>query len=222
MAALEADRRRRVARQAAAADRARVVSRVDQQMVREAEQPLRERAVERPRHRVDGRVAVRVQVGPPRVADEQRVAGEHEPGLVAPGVVRHQVRVMRGRVTRRRDRLELGVAELDRVAVGERDVVEVHAGALGEVRGRAVRSTSSGSPETWSACTCVSSTATIGIPWPSAMRTYSSTRSACGSTTANRSFVLQPNTYEAHAESSFRTWRKNMLAKLSRVRLNSK
>jgi hypothetical protein len=44
---------------------------------------------------------------------------------------------MCGRVTRRRDRLKLGVAELDRVAVGERDVAEVHVGALGQVRGRA-------------------------------------------------------------------------------------
>ena len=44
---------------------------------------------------------------------------------------------MRGRVTRRRDRLDLRVAELDRVAIGERDVAEVHAGALGQVRGRA-------------------------------------------------------------------------------------
>src|SRR5215217_3396098 len=34
--------------------------------------------------------------------------------------------------------------------------------------------------------------------------------------------VLQPNRYEAQAVASLRSWRKNMLAKLSRVRLNSK
>ena len=53
-----------------------------------------------------------------------------------------------------------------------------------------MRSTSSGRPETWSACTCVSSTATIGMPCASASATYSSTRSTCGSTTAKLALAL--------------------------------
>ena len=64
---------------------------------------------------------------------------------------------MRRRVPGRRDRLDLGVAELHDLAVGER--------RDGRTRRRRrpagsavapVRSTSAGSPETWSACTCVS------------------------------------------------------------------
>ena len=47
------------------------------------------------------------------------------------------VGVMGGRVTRRRDRGHDRVAELDHVTVGERDVLELDAGAGGEVGGRA-------------------------------------------------------------------------------------
>ena len=52
------------------------------------------------------------------------------------------------RVTGRRDRPDLGVAEHDHLVVGERVMGELDAGALGEVRGRAGAPTSSGSPET--------------------------------------------------------------------------
>ena len=52
-------------------------------MVGQRQQPLGQRAVERARHLLDGVLAVGVQVGPAGVADEQRVAGQHEPRLVA-------------------------------------------------------------------------------------------------------------------------------------------
>src|SRR5215203_3803794 len=79
VAALEPDRRGGIGRQSAAADRAGVVRRVEQQVIRQAEQPLGERAVQRPRHRLHGHGAVRVQVWPARVADQERIAGQHEP-----------------------------------------------------------------------------------------------------------------------------------------------
>ena len=63
---------------------------------------------------------------------------------------------MRAGVARRRDRLELGVAELDDLAVGERVMLELDARARGQVGGRAGALDERGSPETWSACTCVS------------------------------------------------------------------
>ena len=72
-----------------------------------------------------------------------------------------------------------------------------------------MRSTSSGSPETWSACTCVSSTATIGIPWPLASGDVvvdqvdvriDDRELACGSCSRSR--------YDAQAVSSLSSWRK--------------
>ena len=77
-----------------------------------------------------------VEVGAPDVADEQRVPGEHEPRVVYPSVVRNQIRVVRGGVTGRGDRLDLGVAELQRLAVGERMVVELDPRAGRQVGGR--------------------------------------------------------------------------------------
>ena len=111
--------------------------RVEHQVVGQRQQPLGQRAVERARHLLDRVLAVGVQVGAAGVADEQRVAGEHEPRLVAAGVVGDQVGVMGERVARRGDRLELGVAELDDLAVGERVMLELDPGALGQVGGRA-------------------------------------------------------------------------------------
>ena len=107
-------------------------------MVRQREQPLGQRAVERARHRLDGVLAVGVEVRAAGVADEQGVAGEHEPGLLAAGVVGDDVGVVRGRVAGRGQRLQLGVAEAHDLAVGQRVVVELDAGALGQV-GRGAR-----------------------------------------------------------------------------------
>ena len=134
VAALEADRRDRVGRQAAAADRAGVVRRVQHEVVGQRQQPLGQRAVQRARHLLDGVLAVGVQVGAAGVADQQRVAGQHEPRLVAARVVGDEVGVMRERVAGRGDRLHLGVAELDDLAVGERVMLELDAGALRQIR----------------------------------------------------------------------------------------
>ena len=82
-------------------------------------------------------VAVGVQVGPAGVADQERVAGQDHPRVVGSGVVGDQVGVMRLSVSGGRDRLELGVADVDDLAVCERVVVEVDARALRQVRGRA-------------------------------------------------------------------------------------
>ena len=87
-------------------------------------------------------------------------------------------------------------------------MVELDPAPSGRYAVAPVRATSSGSPETWSACRCVSSTATIAAPWASASAMYSSTRSTCGSTTANALWVLQPSRYDAQAVSSFSSCRK--------------
>ena len=65
--------------------------------------------------------------------------------------------MVRERVAGRRDRLDLGVAELDDLAVGERVVVELDAGAGRQVgASRRCARPAPACPETWSACTCVS------------------------------------------------------------------
>ena len=111
--------------------------RVQDEVVGQRQQPLGQRAVQRARHLLDGVLAVGVQVRAAGVADQQRVAGEHEPRLVAARVVGDQVGVVRERVPGRGDRLELGVAELDDLAVAQRMVLELDAGALGQVGRRA-------------------------------------------------------------------------------------
>ena len=131
------------------------------------------------------------------------------------------------------DRLDLRVAELDDLSVLERrDARTRRPRPPGRYAVAPVRATSSAMPETWSACTCVSSTATIGAPCASASAMYSSTRSTCGSTTAKFGCVVQPNRYDAHAVSSLSNCRKNTptsrrriherLDKLSTDLLNSK
>ena len=89
-------------------------------MVRQREQPLGQRAVERARHRLDRVIAVGVQIGPAGVADQQRVAGEHEPRLVRSPVIGHEIRVMGERVPRSGDRLQLRVAQRHDLSVGQR------------------------------------------------------------------------------------------------------
>ena len=73
-----------------------------------------------PRHLLDGLLAVGVKVGPTGVADQQGVAGEDHPGLLAAAVIGDQVGVVGGRVARGGDRLDHRVAELDLLAVRER------------------------------------------------------------------------------------------------------
>ena len=70
-------------------------------------------------------LAVGVEVRATDVADQKRVAGEHEPRVVDPRVVGDQVGVVCGGVAGRCQGLDLGVAELQGLAVGERLVVEL-------------------------------------------------------------------------------------------------
>ena len=58
---------------------------VEREVVGQRQQPLGQRAVQRARHRVDRVLGVGVQVGAAGVADEQCIAGEHEPRLVPRG-----------------------------------------------------------------------------------------------------------------------------------------
>ena len=70
-------------------------------------------------------IAVGVQVGSAGVADQQGVSGEHEPRVLAAGVVCDQVGVVRERMPRRRDRPDLGFPKLDGLAVGDRVMLEL-------------------------------------------------------------------------------------------------
>jgi hypothetical protein len=88
--------------------------------------------------RLTAHVARHVQVRTPDVADQQRVAAEHEPRLlVAAPPVGDEVRVVCRRMAGRRDRPHERVAELDDAVVRERDMLELHLRRLGEIRGRA-------------------------------------------------------------------------------------
>ena len=164
VAALEADRRDRVGRQAAAADRPGVVRGVEHEVVGQREQPLGQRPVQRcapsPR-RCASPWACRSGRPASPTSSASPVSTSH--GSSPRRVVGDQVGVVRERVARGRDRLDLGVAELDDLAVARaRDARSRPRRPRAGTRCAPVRSTSSGSPETWSACTCVSNTATIG------------------------------------------------------------
>jgi len=69
-----------------------------------------------------------VEVGTTGVADQQGIAAQQQPRLLGPAAVGDQVGVVSGRVPRGGDRLDLGVAELDDLTVGKREMVELHAG----------------------------------------------------------------------------------------------
>ena len=68
------------------------------------------------------------EVRPPGVADEERVAGEDEPWLVAARAVDHREAAVLGPVARRVDRAEDDLADLDLCPVVERLVREGRAG----------------------------------------------------------------------------------------------
>jgi hypothetical protein len=106
---------------------------IQDEVIGQREQSVGQRPVQRARHVLDRVVAVRVQVRPAGVPDEQRVAGEDEPRLVAAAVVGHEIGVMSRRVPGGRNRLQLGVAERDDLAVGEWVMSEVDAGVLRQV-----------------------------------------------------------------------------------------
>lgn len=63
-------------------------------MIGQGQQSCCQRAVQGASHFVDGVPAIRVKVGPPDIADKQRVPGEYEPWLTTAGVIGYQVRVM--------------------------------------------------------------------------------------------------------------------------------
>ena len=68
------------------------------------------------------------EIRPARVADEERVAGEDEPRLVAAGAVDHREAAVLGAVTRRMDRAQDDRADLDFRPVVERLVREARPG----------------------------------------------------------------------------------------------
>ena len=123
-AALEADGRARLlAHPGAAAERAADVARPDLGEVAEREQAL-DRLVQAAR----AFLLVDREVGPGDVADEERVARDHEPGLVAPARVCDEVGGVLRAMPGRRERGHRDVADRDLVAVAERLVREVDAG----------------------------------------------------------------------------------------------
>ena len=78
------------------------------------------------------------EIGPGGVADEERVAGEHEPGLVAARVVDDREAAVLGPVAGRVDDAERDGADLDLVAVAHRVVRVVDAGVGVHADGDAV------------------------------------------------------------------------------------
>jgi hypothetical protein len=104
-------------------------------MVGQLEQPL-EACVQQ--ECLAARVAGDVQVGSADVADQERVAAEDKPRLLCPTPpIGDRVCVMRGRVPRRRDRGNERVPELDHIAVGQCNVLELDSGTGRQVSGRA-------------------------------------------------------------------------------------
>ncbi len=98
---LEPKRGKGIAGETAAADRAPIVAREQDDIIGQLEEPAQAR-VQQPRLAV--RVACDVQVGASDVADQQRVSAEHEPRLLAAPPVGDRVGVMGGRMAGRRDR----------------------------------------------------------------------------------------------------------------------
>jgi hypothetical protein len=94
------------------------VRRIEQEVVRQGEQPLGQRPVERAGHLLDGLLAVCMQVGTAGVSDQKRIARQREPWVVDTGPVRDEVGVMGAGMTGSGDGLDDRVAQLDDAAVG--------------------------------------------------------------------------------------------------------
>ena len=107
----------------------------EHQVVRQRQQSLGERPVQRARHLVDRVIAVSMQVGPPCIADQQRISGQDEPRVVATRVIGDHIDVVRQRMAGRGHRPDLGVPERHRLAVAEWVMCEVDTGPFGQVRG---------------------------------------------------------------------------------------
>ena len=124
-AALEADRRRGLRAHRRAAERAGDVAREDLDAVPELGEAAQ--AVEEALGALPG---LDREIRPAGIADEERVAGEDEPRLVAPGAVDHREAAVLGAVARRVDRAQDDVADLDLGPVLERLVREGRPGLL--------------------------------------------------------------------------------------------
>ena len=118
-AALEADRRRRLRAHRRAAQRAGDVTGEDLDAVAELDEAAQ--AVE---EALGSLLRLDREVRAAGVADEERVAGEDEPRLVAARAVDHREAAVLGTVARRVDRAEDDVADLDLRPVVERLVRE--------------------------------------------------------------------------------------------------
>ena len=134
-APLEADRRARLlAHPRAAAERAADVPGPDLSEVPERQQAL-DRGIEAPRPFL----LVDREIGSRDVADEERVAGDDQPRLVAARLVGDEVRRVLGPVAGRGESGDRDVAEGHLVAVGQRLVREVDACRRRDVDRRARR-----------------------------------------------------------------------------------
>ena len=115
---LPANRRHRLRAHRLAAQRPRHMAGVQFHIIGQAQQPLVQ-AVEqvvRPSPRLDR------QVGPPHRADEQRVAGQHQPGSWPCARSVTSQADMLGPVAGRMQRPDLHLAQPDHIAIGERPV----------------------------------------------------------------------------------------------------
>ena len=158
-AALEADRRRRLRAHRLPAERAGDVAGEHLDAVGELEQPA-----ERVEEPLGALVPPDREIGPGGVADEQRVAGEHEPRLVAARVVDDREAAVLRPVAGRMDDAERDGADRDLVTVAHRVVRVVDAGVGVHADGMPCSSARRPCPETWSACVCVSIVRTIASP----------------------------------------------------------
>ena len=195
--ALAADRRRPVAAHVAAAERPRHVTGVDLDSRRQLGEP-RQRGVE-----VLGALARGDrEIGTGGVADEQRVARQHDAlvdheGAVlgpVPGRVQHADRHRADARGRRRPR-----AAPTRTRARRADAPR---------RAAPCSSASLPWPETWSACVCVSSTRSMRTPSCAAAASSSSIANG-GSTTTATPASGSPTRYDAQPRSSFTNCRKS-------------
>src|SRR5256885_11735197 len=105
-AALEADRRRRLGAHRRTAERAGDVAGEDLDAVAELDEPAQ--AVE---HALGALLRFDREIRTSRIADEERVAGQDEPRVVAAGAVDHREAAVLGPVPRRVDRAEDDLAD---------------------------------------------------------------------------------------------------------------
>ena len=199
-AALEADRRRRLRAHRLAAERAGDVAGVDLDPVGELEQPP-----QRVEEALGALLRADGEVGSGGVADEERVAGEDEPGLV--GAVRSMTarQVCSGRCPGVWIARRTTVAELDLGAVLERRRGRYSASAAGWIEtGTPCSSASRPCPERWSACVCVSTCADDLDAAPRGASSSTGSIAYGGSTIAATPASSSPTRYDAQPRSSSR------------------